>query len=539
MAIYDFFVSRNGAVSNAANYVGHKGRLFYDNTNGVIKLSDGVTPGGLSIPYTIATPTIVGGIKAGPGANVAPDGTLTIDTTGLPLSFGNLTAIDTTLKTTKTNSDLVLETNGTGNVELVGNVNFYSAAQGHTGTPYYMTAGDGQVSYYVSNVDVTAGAVKIIGSTSRLFYPPVNTGVMLHITGQTSDPSRLYNDGLNNFAAFVGRRINGNLVTPTAVQAGDEIIRISSTGHNGTTVPGSGSARIVYQAIENYTPTATGSNISLWTCAIGSNTLSKIVTVDSASGLTATKATVQGNLTVNGNLVGNAITTTATIGTANVATINIGAGTTTTAPIRYTAGTNLTTAVAGAFEYNGIVPMFTPSDAQRGVVPAEQFFVQNTDRTLTYATTAAQNLFAVNPTLSANTRYYFRLKAFVGRSTGDNNTSVVMGWGGTATLAKVAWTVSSRPGASNTVGTLSGYDHAITANFTNGYTVTGISNAPDTWNLLITGIIDVGASGGTVAPTITWTGATAAGTVTVYASSNFHLYPIGNTTGNVQVGNWV
>lgn len=359
MAIYDFFVSRNnGSSVNANTYVGHKGRLFYDDTNGLIRISDGITPGGAIVqnpalaassiapppaPFegmlwynptskelwayhagsfrgTInpATPTTLGGIKAGPGANVAVDGTLTIDTTGLPLSFGNLTAIDTTLKTTQPDSDLVLETNGSGNVELVGNVNFYSAAQGHTGIPYYMTAGDGQVSYFVSNVDATSGAVKIIGSTSRAFYPPVNTGVMLHITGQTGDASRLYNDGLNNFAAFVGRRINGNLIALSAVQAGDEIIRISSTGYNGTTVPGSGSARIVYQAIETYTPTATGSNISLWTCAVGSNTLSKIVTVDSASGLTATRATIQGNLTVSGNLLGNITTTTASINNLSV-----------------------------------------------------------------------------------------------------------------------------------------------------------------------------------------------------------------------------
>ena len=90
MAIYDFFVSRNGAVSNAATYIGHAGRLFYDSDNGVIKLSDGATPGGVFIPYNIATETTIGGIKAGAGANVASDGTLTIDTSGLPLSIGNL-----------------------------------------------------------------------------------------------------------------------------------------------------------------------------------------------------------------------------------------------------------------------------------------------------------------------------------------------------------------------------------------------------------------------------------------------------------------
>jgi hypothetical protein len=330
MAIYDFFVSRNGAVSNAANYVGHKGRLFYDNTNGVIKLSDGVTPGGLSIPYTIATSTVVGGIKAGPGANVSVDGTLTIDTAGLPLGIGNLSITDTTISTVNPNEDVVLETNGSGNVSLVGNV-FFHPTNGPTLTaPYFKASSDGQITILVPAADPAAGAVKIIGSTTGRVSPPLNTGVMLQLTGNNDDPCRLYNDAIGAFAAFVGRRINGNLTVPTAVQAGDEIIRISSTGHNGTAVSPSGSARIVYQAIENYTPSATGSNISIWTCAVGSNTLSKIVTVDSASGLTATKATVQGNLIVGGNLIGNITTTTATVNnvtvtgniTANAATID-------------------------------------------------------------------------------------------------------------------------------------------------------------------------------------------------------------------------
>lgn len=304
MTIRKFRAGRVSTVT-ASTWVGEPGTMFYDEATGQLKIADGVTPGGSYIPLVIATSTIAGAIKAGPGANVAVDGTLTIDTAGLPLSFGNLTAVDTTLKTVATNADLVLEASGTGNVELVGNVNFYSAAQGHTGSPYFRASSDGQLTVLVPAADPQAGAVKIVGSTTGRVSPPINAGVMLQLTGNNDDPSRLYNDAIGAFAAFVGRRINGNLTYPTAVQAGDEIIRISATGHNGTSVSGSGAARIVYQAVETFTPSATGSNISIWTCAIGSNTLSKIATFDSASGLTATKATVQANLTVTGNVVGN------------------------------------------------------------------------------------------------------------------------------------------------------------------------------------------------------------------------------------------
>lgn len=322
MAIYDFFVSRNGAAVNSASYIGHEGRLFYDSNNGVVKLSDGVTPGGTPIPYTIATTTVVGGIKAGPGANIAVDGTLTIDTSGLPLSIGNLQISDTTILTLTSNDDLILASNGTGNVELRGNVHFHTTA-GPDDIPFFTASNDGQITVLVPATDPLAGAFKIVGSDTGRVSPPVNTGVMLQVTGNNDIPSRIYNDSIGSFAAFVGRRINGNLSVPTAVQAGDELIRISSTGYNGTTVPGAGSARIVYQAKETYTSSAQGSNISIWATQIGANTLSKIATFDYESGVTATKATVQGNLTVSGNIIGNATTTTATIGTANIATLNV------------------------------------------------------------------------------------------------------------------------------------------------------------------------------------------------------------------------
>lgn len=313
MAVYDFFVSRNSSLVSTADYVGHAGRLFYDDINGVVKLSDGITPGGTPIPYTIATETIVGGIKAGPGANVAADGTLTIDTSGLPLGVGNVSIVDTTLSTVNPDADLILATNGDGNVKLVGNVRFYSTAEGALGSQYFMAVEDGQVTFYTPTSDPLAGAVNIIGSLTGQASPPVNTGVMLQITGNNNDASRIYNDSIGSFSAYVGRRINGTVASPTAVQAGDEIIRISSTGYNGTTIPGAGSARIVFQAKENYTASTQGSNLSIWTTAVGSNVLVKTATFDRETGLT-----VSGNINVSGSIVGNTSTTSATIGALNV-----------------------------------------------------------------------------------------------------------------------------------------------------------------------------------------------------------------------------
>ena len=76
MAIYDFFLSRNGAVSTAENYVGHEGRLFYDSSTGEIRISDGATPGGQPIPITIATTATAGSVRPGQGFSITAGGTL-------------------------------------------------------------------------------------------------------------------------------------------------------------------------------------------------------------------------------------------------------------------------------------------------------------------------------------------------------------------------------------------------------------------------------------------------------------------------------
>lgn len=340
MAIQNFFTSRDNNL-DGNTYVGSFGRLWYNPDTNSIYASDGVTAGGIPVDLatnanilanniTVATITStsgtvnltgniaitgnispaaagkIGGIVPGPGANVSASGLLTIDTTGLPLSFGDFTANTNILTLVNNDENMILATQGNAEVQLVGNIGFYktNGFPPNIANRYFSATDDGQIRILVPSDDPTTGAVEIVGSTSGQSASTVNSGVMLHITGQTDTPSRFYNDGVDAFAAFVGRRFNGNVTSPTAVQAGDEIIRISSTGYNGTEIPGSGSARIVFQAIETYTPTAIGSNLSFWTCAVGSNVLTKIATVDNANGVAATKFTTTGNVTA-ANFVGN------------------------------------------------------------------------------------------------------------------------------------------------------------------------------------------------------------------------------------------
>lgn len=324
MAIYDFFLSRNGGTASLANYVGHTGRLFYDSANGVIKISDGVTPGGLSIPYTIATDTVVGGVKAGPGVTINSEGQILIDSSGLEFSFGDFQGTTGTypadyyqaerqdldyavLSSVNANEDIVIASNGTGGVRVVGDFSVRRANGSLAGAldeePIFRVRGDGQVQMLVPAADSAEGAFTIVGGLDGVFQAPVNTGVMLHITGIASSPdptpSRIYNDAQNSFGAFVTRRYNGTAAAPTAVLDGEEILRLSGTAHNGTIIPGTGNQRIIYKALGNQTLTNQGGTMEFWTTPVNTTTIAKVATVSS------TGITLESGKVLTGNVTGD------------------------------------------------------------------------------------------------------------------------------------------------------------------------------------------------------------------------------------------
>ena len=328
MAIYDFFLSRNNAASTPENYVGHAGRLFYDSDTGVIKISDGVTPGGTPIPITLATSTIAGTVKLGPGVVLNPQGQIIIDSTGLDFNFGDFVATTETdapfgasLSSANTNQDINIVSNGSGSINVIGEFNVYKPDGDVAGAmsinPIFTVKNDGQVQMLVPGADSSEGAVTIVGGLDGVFQAPVNTGVMLHITGIAGSPgvpSRVYNDAQNSFGAFVTRRYNGTAAAPTAVLANEEIMRLSGTAHNGTIIPGTGNQRIVFTALGNQTLTNQGGAIELWATPINTTTLAKIATV-SSTGITLESGKVlTGNVT--GDVTGNVSGTAATVTTA-------------------------------------------------------------------------------------------------------------------------------------------------------------------------------------------------------------------------------
>jgi hypothetical protein len=302
MAIGKIKASRVNNV-DAPTYVGEDGILFYNYANGVIRISDGTTPGGVPIPYTIASNTTIGGIKAGPGANVGLDGILTIDTSGLPLSIGNLSFIDTTITTLNPNVNLNLVTNGVGNINLVGGVGFYKPnGPIDSAQPFFRAKNDGQLQILVPVEDPFEGGVEIIGSATGRYITPGLPGTMLHITGNPNVVTRFYIDGNAEYTALVARRYNGNVAAPTQVLAGQDVLRINSTAAtnlNGGNVGNVAMAQIRTTALENQTSTAQGSSITFTVTPIGSPASARVdvANITVANGVTATKFTTSGNVT--------------------------------------------------------------------------------------------------------------------------------------------------------------------------------------------------------------------------------------------------
>jgi hypothetical protein len=370
MAIYDFFLSRNGAASTPENYVGHEGRLFYDSATGEIRLSDGATPGGQPIPITIATTATagsvrpgagfsitaggilglnagpmfeldesdvfqlkagtadrIGGIKAGEGVNIASDGTLTINLDDVEaFSFGDFTATAGTytggetyalLSSVNADEDIVIASNGDGGIKTVGEFRIYApngtvTAALEDSDPFFQVKGDGQVQILVPLADTQEGGVEIIGSDLGTSLQPGIAGTMLHMTGNADLPTRVYHDTLGDYSSYVFRRYNGSAASPTQVLSGEHIARINFTGATDAGMGNVSMAQIRITAIEDHTTTAQGSEMRFFVTPVGDTASNRISVLDlRAAGVNSDVGFI-GDLTGNADTVTNGVYTTDT-----------------------------------------------------------------------------------------------------------------------------------------------------------------------------------------------------------------------------------
>ena len=209
------------------------------------------------------------------------------------------------------------------------------------------------------------------------------------------------------------------------------------------------------------------------------------------------------------------------------------AGGTADAPIKFTAGTNLTTAEAGAQEYDGKVFYTTPVASARGVSPSTMFAIVPSGGFNLATAAGVQSCFPAASdvwTLEGSTSYFFEGAYYISKATTALTTAMAFALGGGASVTSIAYNVLSHVAAANTTVTANNSTYVDRV----ASTVVTISNAGN-MGIYFKGIIRMNA-GGTVTPQINWsTGATA--TPAMLANSWIAFTPIGTNTvasvGNV------
>lgn len=602
--IQNFYTSRDNK-TDGNTYVGQQDRLWYNPSTNSIYVNTANVPGGTPVALAtganivaniITANTItnttgnvnltgnlfisgnispasnvkIGGVKAGPGANISNDGTLTIDTSGLPLSFGDFTANNNILTLVNVDQNMILAAQGSAEIQLVGNIGFYKpdGLPPNVAERYFLATDDGQIRIFVPAEDPLLGAVEIIGSSSGNVIAPGIAGAMLHTTGQLGQVNRTYLDGNGNYVSIVGRRWNGNVATPTQVLADEDVLRINATAATNAGVGNVAFAQIAFHALENQTATAQGSRIDFTVTPVGSPATSRVdvASISVANGVQATKFTTAGTISATGNITGGniiisngglvsstgLIATTGNISAGNISTtgqisvtgnisagnvngyVTLPAGTANSASLRFTAGTLLTPPAPGVMSYDGQFFYATPQASERGLIVTQQIYILNTDYTIANQT-GVQSMFGVSAAVSSNTRYAYVINAVIYKT--SNNITMGFALDGNAVLSSHTYQTSSTASATlATLSTPSVLKNSITTGFTTPVVVTAALNGTGYYSLQVTGVISV-TTGGTWNPLIAFSGLPGAGSL-VLGGSQVEVWPVGTANTTVSIGNW-
>jgi hypothetical protein len=201
---------------------------------------------------------------------------------------------------------------------------------------------------------------------------------------------------------------------------------------------------------------------------------------------------------------------------------------------KLTSGTLLTTTEAGALEFDGQVPYFTPVVGDRGIWPAMLFRALSADATGSDSATA-QGWFPTNGAVAvrASTTYFFEGALSIVRTAGaTSHTTGISMDGGTCTFNSIGYIGHTKEGDAATIsdGDLIAIQVATDTNIKAASTAT-------TENIVVTvrGIAFINAAG-TFKPMFKYSAAPG-GAPTIEKGSFFLMFPIGST-GGVTRGTW-
>lgn len=225
-------------------------------------------------------------------------------------------------------------------------------------------------------------------------------------------------------------------------------------------------------------------------------------------------------------------------GTETFTNKTLGAGTASVPALLLTSGTNLTSATAGAIEYDGKVIYATPLSTQRGIIPTQQYYRLNAVR-LVASTASAVSIFGVGATLSASTVYEFEMVVALSKTDGSTAHTMAFSFGGTATINNIAYEVLLNNSGTSFVQFSSGNGangFIQTASATQVVGSTGAS-LPQYNNLLFKGTVSINA-GGTFIPQYTCSSAPGGSGYTTAIGSYIKINPISESGAATNVGTW-
>lgn len=435
-------------------------------------------------------------------------------------------------------------------------VGYLSAAISSSDSSATLTTGGGASfpslgsgEYFYATITATSGVYEIVKVTSR------STDSISITRAQESTTALAFPSG-----SIVELRITAQAITDAIADSTTDLQNNTFTANGTGTAVGinigtgktlnAASGTVLLPVATAPAQTAEGSvvwdsNDDLLTIGDGA---SRKVMVDTTTAQTMTNKTLTtpviasisntGTLTLPSStdtLVGRATTDTLSNKTlaspATTGTLTLAAGTATTAPLKFVAGVNLSTAAAGATEYDGAVFYGTTAANSRGIWPVEHFMVLTSTNTLS-SQTAAQPIFdggggTTNGALTLPIGTYFFECAFSLTSMSSSSGSFGFAFGGTATISQSWRSSAAKPAALATATTME-QAFSTTAN-----TALAAANTNTNGMAYINGVLRVTVAG-TIVPQVSLGVAAAA---VVGLDSYFRAYQVGNSSA-AYVGNW-
>jgi hypothetical protein len=322
--IQNLFTSRDNN-ANAETYVGQQGRIWWDPTTNRFYYSDGSTPGGIPIggggngspggtntqvqfnsngsfggssnfTFNGTTVTITGNVAPGNiltnnylyanGVSIFGNTPFSGNTNFSNISvsgtanLGNFVINDQTMSGTIDGRDITYTTvGGNANLVILGGFKVHSANLELQ--PEFQVDTNGRTRILVSDTSTFNPSFQVIGSADGSYVTPQFQGVMMHVTGQPSTPSRIYNDGASNYSVYVGRRYNGTSAAPTGVLSGQIMTRFAAAPYTTANAWANiSTTRIDYVATENQTTLNQGSKIEFYTTPDGANATQLVATFE-------------------------------------------------------------------------------------------------------------------------------------------------------------------------------------------------------------------------------------------------------------------